>query len=475
MGNPYLLNPEWSTLRKLLAMKALAGKKESFAKCVQTGNPVAFATNIEHNVKISIPDSQTETSAKVWVSGTNIWNEQWENGVINSDGSIGSAPTRILSKNYIPVVAGKTYVMLWPAGINRGRGAYYDADFHLVQYKSDFPDTYAGTGTYQYGTFTVPAGSCYVKFCTNASYGTTYNNNISLNYPEIDLNYHAYNGAEYDVTLPTTEVFSIIGNNVVTCNTGGNVEVNFSCDNPKEDKLVIMTYNMQSFNGLNADKEMQNDIVEEYAPSIIGMQETGINYYPSKIKEYITSAYWDLVGGEQYQKTAIASKYGLSNVQYHAFTDNSSEIKGYQTAEITFKGKKIFFVNAHTISSSSAEINAAQCKELFDLVKTKETFILVGDLNTDISNTSGAQYAACIKQYVDEGYNLANCSPVNGFIGTYTSGKTAEGIWYSTDNIITSADLVMSNVRRDTIKIEQAGIQDKAIDHVALICDIDLA
>lgn len=446
--------------------------RDRYVKCEATGNPVCFSTNIEHNMEISIPLAQSETSAKVWVNGTNIWDEQWENGVINSDGTKGDAPTRVMSKNFIPVVAGKTYVMLWRAGINRGRGAYYDLNFNLVQYNGDFPDNMSGAGSNQCGTFTVPSGACYVKFCTNAAYGTTYNNNISLNYPAYDLEYHAYNGKEYDVTLPSKEISSILGNNVIACNTGGNVEVNFYCDNPKENKLVVMTYNVQAFSGLNAYKDMQNEIIEEYTPSIIGMQEIGTTYYPSKINDYITSAYWNLVSGEQYQKTCIASKYGLSNVEYHAFADNSSEIKGYQTAEITFKGKKIFFVNTHTVSSSYASINAAQCQELYDLVSAKETFILVGDLNTDINSASGAQYTNCIKPFIDAGYNLANCK--DSFIGTWTNGKTEQGNWFCTDNIITSADLIMTNVRRDTIKIAEAAIQDKTIDHVALICELDI-
>ena len=454
--------------RKLMDM----AYEPPYAECVETGNPVAFAANATKNMKISVPSVQAGTTAKIWVTGTNIWDEQWENGYIDSDGSKGEAPTRIMSKNFIPVVAGATYMMIWRAGLQRGRGAYYDASHNLVQYCGDFPDNILSDGTHQYGTFTVPSGACYVKFCTNASYGTTYINDVSLNYPADDIEYHAYTGHEYDVTLPVANIPAINGNNVVTCSLNADMQVKFYCDNPKENKLVIMTYNVQNFTGLNADKNMQNDIIEEYEPSIIGLQETGQYFYPSTIKEYMTSDYWGIVCGRQATRTAIASKYGLSNVEYHNFTSLGSQVNGYQTAEFKYKGKTIFFVNAHTHSSTDLTINAAQCAELLALVANKETFIIVGDLNTDINNVQSTQYVDCIKPFIDAGYKLANCD--SSFIGTWTSGKTEQGIWYSTDNIICSADFTMSNVRRDTIKITEAGVQDKVIDHVALICELTL-
>lgn len=233
-----------------------------------------------------------------------------------------------------------------------------------------------------------------------------------------------------------------------------------------------MTYNVQAFTGLNADKTMQQSIIEEYEPSIIGLQEIGNLYYPSAVVDYLDNEYWSMESGEQYQKCGIASKYGLFNVQYHDFTTNGAEVKGYQTAEFKFKGKTVFWVNAHTISSGDLTENIAQCMELLDLVADKETFIITGDLNTDISSTSGTQYAACIKPFIDAGYKLANCQ--SEFIGTYTSGKNTQGTWYSDDNIICSADFTISNVRRDTIKIAEAGVQDKVIDHVALICELTL-
>ena len=273
-------------LRRTLMDKAY---EPPYTECVETGNPVWFAANATKNMKISVPSAQNGASAKIWVTGTNIWDEQYVNGYIDSDGSTVDYPARIMSKNFIPVVASATYMMIWPGGLSRGRGAYYDASYNLVEYKGDFPDDMTSDGTNQFGTFTVPSGACYVKFCTNASYGTTYNNNISLNYPADDLEYHTYSGQEYDVTLPVMNIPAKNGNNVVACSLNADMQVKFYCDNPKENKLVVMTYNVQNFTGLNADKDMQNDIIEEYEPSIIGLQETGQRYYPSTIKEYMTS------------------------------------------------------------------------------------------------------------------------------------------------------------------------------------------
>ena len=56
--------------------------------------------------------------------------------------------------------------------------------------------------TYYYAgqTVTSPDNARYFKFELGAAYGTTYNNDISINYPATDTNYHAYVGDVYPVT-----------------------------------------------------------------------------------------------------------------------------------------------------------------------------------------------------------------------------------------------------------------------------------
>jgi hypothetical protein len=43
-----------------------------------------------------------------------------------------------------------------------------------------------------------------MRFTITSSYGTTYNNDISINYPSTDTSYHAYNGQTYTIDLDGT-------------------------------------------------------------------------------------------------------------------------------------------------------------------------------------------------------------------------------------------------------------------------------
>ena len=140
------------------------------------------------------------TGLNVYGTGVNVWDEEWEVGLLNSDGSVSSG-NRVVSKDYIPVVPNKTYCFSLPNGtFAAGRGAYYDADKNLVQYLGDFPTGFSVSGDRQFALFTVPENASYLKFCTNGQYGTTYNNDISINYPSTDADYHTYVGT----TLPVS-------------------------------------------------------------------------------------------------------------------------------------------------------------------------------------------------------------------------------------------------------------------------------
>ena len=482
-----------------------------------------------------------KTGLNLWHSGVNIWDEQWISGMVNSDGTIDTSTARVCSKNFIPVEEGKKYTLVWSYA-SWGRVAFYDASKNFVSYTNEFPGHLRGQISGEnFGEFTIPSGACYMKFNMPAGYGTTYKNDISINWMMLDPAYHAFNGHEYSISFPETagtvygaevditegklsvtwghiasyagetipgewksdrdeyaegstpttgaevvyklstpsvydftgeEISSYVGKNLMWTNLNDDVQVTYGGANYGR-TLTIMTYNVQSFNDLNADETMQNNILNEYAPHIIGLQEIGSGLV-EKAATILSPKYWNLHNGSQLSMTAIATNIPLSNVEYHQFATNGSEVKGYQTAEFMYKGRKVFFINTHLFAASNASVNAAQAEELFNLVQTKETFIIVGDLNTDCDNTSDTQYINVIKPFVDAGYKLANCSDNDHFIGTWSSGKSAAGPWKPEDHIITSADFTMSNVRRDTIKIAAAETQNKTIDHVALICELTL-
>ena len=104
-------------------------------------------------------------------SGVNIWNEEWK--IITQSGR-----DWLTNKNPIPVQPNHTYYIKTP----------FNASI----------DNVSATGSYisyigQKGNeaFTTPSNCHYIRFLVDTNnYGTTYNNDISINYPSTDTTYH---------------------------------------------------------------------------------------------------------------------------------------------------------------------------------------------------------------------------------------------------------------------------------------------
>lgn len=116
-------------------------------------------------------------------TGANLWDEEWELGLINdSDGQNSPNSTLIRSKNYIPVNPNATY--------------YFNLatkNAHVFCY--DQNKTYLGyINLVGNNTFTPLANTAFIRFRMNTAYGTTYNNDLSINYPSTDTEYHAHTG-----------------------------------------------------------------------------------------------------------------------------------------------------------------------------------------------------------------------------------------------------------------------------------------
>ena len=135
------------------------------------------------------------------VSGVNVWDEEWEvGGYAGATGNPWNTTDRIRSKttNYISVVPNTSYRIYsdaWGSGGGKFFTVFfYDADKNYISYS----DPNNGT------TFTTPNSAHFVRFAAQPSYGTTYNNDISINYPSTDHDYHAYQGHTYTTDLPQT-------------------------------------------------------------------------------------------------------------------------------------------------------------------------------------------------------------------------------------------------------------------------------
>ena len=134
------------------------------------------------------------TGANVYVRGVNQWDEEWELGAYNaSNGQTWDVTNRIRSKstNYIPILPNTEYYVNSPKSIFC---YFYDVNKNYISY---FGVTH---GT----TFTTPQNARYFRFFVDTDYGTTYNNDISINYPSTDHDYHAYNGEDYATSFGST-------------------------------------------------------------------------------------------------------------------------------------------------------------------------------------------------------------------------------------------------------------------------------
>lgn len=124
---------------------------------------------------------------KPWTGGggTNQWDEEWELGGIDANtGQNFVSNNTIRSTNYIPVKGGETYrvyiggsTSLWLAVLT------YDADKNFL--------ANAG-GKVGGATFTVDSNVAYIRFYLTSNYGTTYKNDIAINYPSTVTTYSPY-------------------------------------------------------------------------------------------------------------------------------------------------------------------------------------------------------------------------------------------------------------------------------------------
>ena len=144
------------------------------------------------------------TGLSVYRTGVNIWDEEWELGTLNwSTGANATSTTRIRSKNYIPCVGDTVYYVRIPT--SAVYIFYYDADNNFISYLSSSKAN---------ATFTTPSNARYIRFFTASNaYGTTYNNDISINYPATDTDYHAYSGSTYAADW-TTQAGTVYGGTV---------------------------------------------------------------------------------------------------------------------------------------------------------------------------------------------------------------------------------------------------------------------
>lgn len=168
-----------------------------------SGDIVTFTTSSENAIselKVNIvavqsgsgdpsPDNERPisgwTGANIYKRGFNLWDEQWEiGGISSSTGENEPSSDRIRTKNYISVKE-STYYYFVTNGKTFGL-RFYDKDKNYLSYV-----------TVMNNSTLMPANVYFLRFIVLNT--TTYGNNISVNYPQTDTSYHAYNGNTYNI------------------------------------------------------------------------------------------------------------------------------------------------------------------------------------------------------------------------------------------------------------------------------------
>lgn len=134
------------------------------------------------------------TGAKVTRTGVNVWDEEWEQGKISEKDDNVADSSRIRAKNLFSVKPGGTYYIVGA----RISWVEYDKERNFIRLGNN--GSFVGANE----SFTVSNDAYYIRFFTTASYGGTYNHDISINYPSTDHDYHPFTGSDaYSITFPS--------------------------------------------------------------------------------------------------------------------------------------------------------------------------------------------------------------------------------------------------------------------------------
>ena len=122
------------------------------------------------------------------VTGVNVWDEETElGGLIWANGQPLPASDRLRSKNFAPCTPNTRY-HIFNARVSSVSIAvfFYDASQAFINYTANID-------------FTTPSNAHYFKLVIQNT--TTHNNDISINYPSTDTEYHAYNPNSHTTTV----------------------------------------------------------------------------------------------------------------------------------------------------------------------------------------------------------------------------------------------------------------------------------
>lgn len=244
--------------------------------------------------------------------------------------------------------------------------------------------------------------------------------------------------------------------------------------------LVVMTYNVQRCRGINSQTAMQTAILNKYDADIIGFQELGTaSSLPSELNAVSGYAVKQFSNHNNkllsMKKTGVLSNVVIADFDHQDPQDMSmwGETRAYMKAEFEWNGKNVAWINTH-LCYMTQSVKWEQMAEIFAIAQSFDRCIITGDFNAYGDGIESDDYIHMFKQYVDAGYNLANCSP-NAYVMTYTKETTASSLADLTspvDNIIVTGNIAMKHVVFDTTKFSY--LNGSQIDHIPVIATLTI-
>lgn len=133
-------------------------------------------------------------------TGVNVWDEQWEvGGYYNVNGVWIEQIDILSSKNFISVIPNTNYYVKSPENIGLAI-TFWTKDQTFIERRSG----------QQNSIVTTPSNCFYIAFNMAYTYGTTYNNDISINYPSTITTYAPYQAQSVTLTFDNTIYSGVI-------------------------------------------------------------------------------------------------------------------------------------------------------------------------------------------------------------------------------------------------------------------------
>lgn len=153
------------------------------------------------------------TGCNVTRTGINVWDEEWENGYYSraTGEKAGNSDTKYFrSKNYIPCAPNTSYYLKAPS-VHASNNTYFAVLFYDAD-KSYISAINSGIGN---TVRTTPQNAHFMTlYIEVGTSGATYQNDISVNYPSTDTDYHSGTANETISVSWQTEVGTVYGGTI---------------------------------------------------------------------------------------------------------------------------------------------------------------------------------------------------------------------------------------------------------------------